>query len=554
MIRQMLLFSFSPKGGKHTKPPAHWRAKRSQFGAGAWLGKKKKLGFRKDKSTVLIGLMLAACGGDSKTSPPTQTKLFLRPEGEPNVKIYSEGNGLLQENADGRTTPIIIGTFDHDDAPDADDDNSDGIIVGTAYTLKPNSGAGYSNAMFRITENQLSFIGADSGDYEANPRPTYKLNVETTVTITIELPATFAGRINADASGDTSDADVRQFSFSGGTISKADKAAAGGVPAHRTIDVAAGEIYVADTASGVGKIISFDAVDDLRLPATEDIYEYYVIVTDSNNDGTGDVDAVAKLPSGDDFYVLGKVGAHSISTITFNGIKFTDKQGGGVPEIKVFIKLAGSNSLEIDVDGDTIIIKALTATLFSELLSALQENSDVTALVDITTVDGEYSGGDIAILTDFGDIKLSGGAPSIKAKTVIGGLTIEAATAGAQGDDITLLGISSVDESTVIIGAADESILIRYGHQHTLGDLINAIDPNTTADNLVNFVGTAGIDYDANSLLVDVLFALYSKTGADPTANETGTAQNGAYTWIKAETTQTDDYIINLLDVNPEIL
>ena len=69
---------------------------------------------------------------------------------------------------------------------------------------------------------------------------------------------------------------------------------------HRTIDVAAGTIYLPD-----GTEISFDAVTGLRI--TEESADSYVIVDDVEGDGTYEVRAVATLPDGDDYYVLGTV-------------------------------------------------------------------------------------------------------------------------------------------------------------------------------------------------------------------------------------------------------
>ena len=380
---------------------------------------------------------------------PIPEGLFLRPDGDPNTKVYSNGKGLLQAGKDASTEAMIIGRFDHDDALSSDDPS-----VTYSHTLaKTSSDFAISN------NNQLSFIGANSA-------PPYTLSIESTKILALNLSDDFAGRINADASNDTEDADTRIFYFEGGTMSnikavdavntavtgvkasltirninspnqdlmiitanntgtdandlpisisassavysgsfsstngfavdvhlgvqgfgmvygtfggaptldelitsienypledivnykaetfafllngetgtfadlftitKADGAdgtsnafeiaitdnlLAGGVDdkivdvAHRSLAIAEGKIYVTDANTGRGKIISFRAMDDLRIYETS-----YVIVSD-NGDGTGLVSAVATLPDGDDFYVLGRVD-YTVDLSTETGI------------------------------------------------------------------------------------------------------------------------------------------------------------------------------------------------------------------------------------------
>ena len=439
------------------------------------------------KNSVASTIILLACsftlslacssgggGSDSPAEvlPSAPTGLYLRPEGEDNLRVYSGGDstiensdgtetrnfdtldrGLLDADENGSSTAIPIGTFGHDDyvpgtVADAEDGAGDGddISISYSYSLAADAGDDYSNNLFDISENVLSFTGSDSA-------PPYTLNIETTRIVTITLASDFNGRINADASGDAADADTRKFAFDGGELSKADTAKrtdgavatgtfaldgtdyitftakdngtvgnitlrvtydssataasaliydaansmliftynsgslkvselhtalhaaeatdldtdtfgtqsftslfdtaqagsgystkilgtasiadtvfSGGQddsPAYRTVTVAEGEIYMADTAAGTGKIISF-AETDLRLPDTAGIYEYHVIVTDENSDGTGEVSAVVALPTdGTEFYVLGTTEVLSVpNSITLDGIKFTDKAGG----------------------------------------------------------------------------------------------------------------------------------------------------------------------------------------------------------------------------------
>ena len=462
--------------------------------------------------------------------------------------------GVLAAGADGSTNPVAVGTLAHDTltphfVADADDGDGDGddIFISYHYTLAVGAGAGYSNNLFTIDdENQLSFIGADS-----DVSPTYLIGIATTIRVTIELPALTGGvkgYYDVDASGDTTDSDTREFSFSGGALSKTDVGT--GDTAYRTIDVTAGKIYASDPINAAGKIISF-AADTLRLPATPDIYQYHIIV-----DGTGEVSAVADLPTdGTEFYVLGEAEAHK-PTITLAGIKFTDKHGGGIPEIKFTITASNDLIPEIAVDGNTITIKASLFTIASGTLSALQTGTSAGAVAARALVDVEqglsYNGStqissddDAVIKLSGGAEAVSGGAAAIKAQINIGGLIIEAATAGVAGNNITLTGQVSGVGSDVTIAGIGDSILIIYGSQATLSGLVSAVA------NDMRLVAT-GANYDETLKLAGLLPRLHSlaedgtpEAGADPTAN-IGTEQTGAHTWTDEATLDPEDFTIKL--------
>ena len=524
---------------------------------------------------------------NGKDLPDAPSGLFLRPADDKTSKVYSNGDstiiedgeatrnlntldyGVLAAGADGSTNPVAVGILAHDTQTDGYLDTTkdgagdgDDIFISYHYTLAVGAGAGYSNNLFTIDdENQLSFIGADS-----DVSPTYLIGIATTIRVTIELPALTGGvkgYYDVDASGDTTDSDTREFSFSGGALSKTDVGT--GDTAYRTIDVTAGKIYASDPANAAGKIISF-AADTLRLPATPDIYEYHIIV-----DGTGEVSAVADLPTdGTEFYVLGEVEAHAIPSFTFEGIKFTDKRGGGViDEIKAFIKTGGN--VEIDVDDTTIIIQANSGHNLDDILAALRDPANgVTALLDVTTVAG-YDGTVFAGNVDFASIFLSGGVDAdtgagtaaVQAQVTIAGLTIVAASkVGAEGNRVNLLHTSSGDDGsdvTVNVLSNGRAMTLAYDNQATLAHLKTAIDGNTATNALVDFVGTATTfnsdgtvailgDYNPNTLLADVLFTTYTSTpeaGGEPETNE-GTEQTGAHTWTDEATLEPEDYTIKL--------
>jgi len=65
--------------------------------------------------------------------------------------LLASGDGLLEENADGSTTKIEIGTLSHENG----------------NTVFDFTGSGNDNADFEITGGKLYYIGSDSGDFEA---------------------------------------------------------------------------------------------------------------------------------------------------------------------------------------------------------------------------------------------------------------------------------------------------------------------------------------------------------------------------------------------------
>ena len=155
----------------------------------------------------------SSSGGSAASPASIPEGLFLRPDGETDVKVYSNGQGLLSAGVDGSTNGVVIGTFDHDtlrpyNVADEDDGAGDGddISVGYSYRLAE------SSSDFAINDNQLSFTGANS-------EPPYTLSIETALNLSITLPSDFDGRVDVDASGDTMDDDTREFALSGGGFS-----------------------------------------------------------------------------------------------------------------------------------------------------------------------------------------------------------------------------------------------------------------------------------------------------------------------------------------------
>ena len=530
--------------------------------------------------------------------PLAPTGLFLRTAGtdgtaDVNFKIYDGGDATIEyrdtdgeitkeirnfntlaqhvnvQNADGNAPPPpqFIGIFAHDTLNDGESEVAGtSISVSYAYQLAADAGAGYGNADFEINNNQLYFSGGDSG--------IYTLLIDTIATVTINLPSTFEGLIDVDASGDTADEDTREFAFSGGAIARTANRVIqinGEDVIHRTIDVAAGVVYAHDIKGGSGKIISFSATTNgLVVPTDTDTYEYYVIVTDS-----GEVDVKPKtelegmVKSGTEFYTIGTVGARVVPSINIDGFRLTDKTGNGLAEIRYFNKVSGD--IEIEVSGNIISITARDATTYADLLNALQNNEQVTALLDVTITDF-FIASTTTASAGFGSTKLLGSDSNIKAKVNIGGLIIEEAknadNAGENNLDIIAKPTVQAGNNVIIeadtISLTDPTITVTYDKDATLAHLVAAINSEAGPNALVNFFDAANpnTEYTATDathaslagltvLLSEVLFARHSTAAGgavsgDEPETSPGTEQSGALLWQSEAIIDTDDYTIKL--------
>ena len=174
------------------------------------------------------------------------------------AKLAEEAEGVLAEEADGNTEPVTIGRFAHDSLVPSD--NQSGIPdLAVTYSLATTSeGDGYSNAMFSITDDTLSYIGANSGDYESDPRPTHKLKIAASVTIVIDVSdlPTFGAYYYVSAEHAQGGNGGVEYAYSGGTIRKTD------VEAGEKRAGEAASVTISATVSGASKeVLIFTAKD-----------------------------------------------------------------------------------------------------------------------------------------------------------------------------------------------------------------------------------------------------------------------------------------------------
>ena len=140
--------------------------------------------------------------------------------------VYNNGDGLVDENADGSTTAIVLGKFAREDAP------APSSTVTISYALTTDTDGNYDNDLVTVDpDGTIKFIGAESGDYDTATNGGVRDSLTIQITSSINAvnnfasAASFTGQEGADASGATGDADERTFSYSGGGITKTDKRA-----------------------------------------------------------------------------------------------------------------------------------------------------------------------------------------------------------------------------------------------------------------------------------------------------------------------------------------
>ena len=110
------------------------------------------------------------------------TGLFVRPVGDSDARVYSNGEKVTQNENNERVTEPNVGLL----AENANEDASPAvaILIGTIGE-DPIAGAGTityatTTAGFSITDGKLFYIGANAGDYESDPRPKYTITITRT--------------------------------------------------------------------------------------------------------------------------------------------------------------------------------------------------------------------------------------------------------------------------------------------------------------------------------------------------------------------------------------
>ena len=337
-----------------------------------------------------------------------------------------------------------------------------------------------------------------------------------------------------------------------GQLTNHDTAISGGMDAvevdtaHRTIDVDSGRIYVADT-DGDGsnsKIILFNAVDDLRIDATS-----FVIVTDKNNDGMGEVEAATEAElktlsdAGTDFYVLGAVDATKVPQMlatasllkgdTTNGATFTaDEAGAEGNDIKLVFAASGNatggsvvatltdKTITITYDGDATLADLAGYTLPDAVAALIELETagagDLSAILGTTTTGTTES--------------LTGGLDAYETQTITIGnvdVTLTAITA----DDVVIKSVEATEgqsnQASASIATADGVTTVTVLYNNVAGSpaktsqIITALN---TLDGVSAALASGATDEDAN----DNFRTEYQMTGGD--ASTQGSVNIGGLT------------------------
>ncbi len=200
--------------------------------------------------------------------------------------VNGDGDGLLEENADGSSTPVDLGTVDSVN-PDA-----------TGFALTADT-AENDNDEFQISSSGvLQFIGSGSGNFEDGDTKT--ISISSRETVTLEA-GSFTHTVSF-ASGGQVDAFVNGVDDTDGTFHYTASLIDRGSHGHRVTDLV---IYLND---GSGTIYN---VGDITIGQTLDVPYIYVAFGDHDGDSTTDdtwqAFEASNLPTdGSTFYVLGR--------------------------------------------------------------------------------------------------------------------------------------------------------------------------------------------------------------------------------------------------------
>ena len=262
------------------------------------------------------------------------------------------------------------------------------------------------------------------------------------------------------------------------------------IPGFRTIDVASGRIYVADT-DGDGsnsKIILFNAVDDMRIDATS-----YVIVTDKNNDGIGEVEAATEAElkalsdAGTDFYVLGKVDATKVPQMVAASTPVRD---GYIPDGSPFSFSFMAGEEGTAGNGRIITFAASADTSGTDVGVAFTAGSTT----DITiTYDGASTMADLKAA--FADGTLAADIAALYVLTAIG------------PDSLSLS--RWLPSSWTLTGGADAL----YTHTATIGNVDVAIATTTSSEVVIKTIYTHTSGHITDYITDDAVASMATKDG-----------------------------------------
>ena len=200
-------------------------------------------------------------GGESAPQSFTLTQggFYLGDSG--GTRTYSNGDALINEEADGSTSAITLGKIGVEGL-DTDASGTSGELgYRSAITFSTNTDG------FAVNGENLDFTGADSGDFETGD--TLSVSVIAEGYEIVAQVEDFTGQKDASVSPFQQEGGPDDFSYSGGLVTLDTDTPADiaddGTP-FALLDISAGVIYLkARDADTPARSISFDAVDNLRI-------------------------------------------------------------------------------------------------------------------------------------------------------------------------------------------------------------------------------------------------------------------------------------------------
>ena len=256
----------------------------------------------------------------------TQGGFYLENAG---VRTYSNGAALIDEEADGSSTPVQLGTIGVEGLETAEQGTAGSEGYKSAITFSTNTDG------FDIVNGVLRYVGNDSGDYETGDSLSVTVSAEYHTTVV--QAEDFVGQKGAQIDGDSGNANTETFSYSGlavsfetrGDFDENDNAFA-------SVNIGSGVIYVSDNGpNSPAKTITISE-DVQGLTYSEN---GFIIVS-----GEGEVSFVAALPNEGEYYVIAKVSEPDVIAgtplIEGSGTHFITAYTDSVTPVTVYIDFA----------------------------------------------------------------------------------------------------------------------------------------------------------------------------------------------------------------------
>ncbi len=530
-------------------------------------------------------------GTRTETYEILQGGLYLETGG---VRTHANGDGLLDEAADGSAVSILLGGLGIDERTNATSGTPGeaGYRSAIEYTLVD---GGADNAQFIIESNELRYIGADSGDYDISADDggpdSLNVQIQSHYTTLVSHDADFTGTTGIDASGDTADSDDRTFALEGGGLVQTDTAqvdAVAAIVAVFTLNAGADTLRLtADTAGGGGNdielVIALGTETGAGVAVTDGVVVAVNLITVTlNAEGATLAEIQTALEDNAEAAALVDVTIDGAETTVLTAAIAADDNVEATAGADAVAEIPASR--EIDIAGGTIYIDDGVSGREISFDAVADLPIDVAGFIIVDDVDGDgtYVARAVAELPADGEYYVIGTVEpltvDIPATAAIAAvftlnadadtLRLTADTAGVGGNDIQLaivlgtetgLGVAVTDGVVVTVNLITVTL---NAEGATLAEILSALEDNAEAAALVDvtIVGDDTISLTAAIAADDNVEATAGADEVPATTRDgyapegpTGTDQNGGQLNWEQITATTHDYQVNLNNIDDNL-